>query len=256
MQCQAAQEENQAPDLNSSWNMNSKASPKETECVGRGAEGPRSVAVRGTAGAGCQRLSNATRLQGAWLLGRHGSDPPLLLPNCSWSSHRPSLRPRAGVRHSGAALLFQEVRFPTLPSHGAAPGRSVPRSARTSQETSLLLRRPLPTRHATVLPRANSGRSRPLTACHRGGEGRDSSRGQGAAPTPARRPGYWAPPAGLRSPLPSLTCPSWRRRGYEAGQAAQRGGSGPSEPRRAAETPPRPGGGPGPLGVGGSRSPR
>lgn len=122
--------------------MNSKASPKkrrlnawaEGQPVDQ-SEGPRSVAVRGTVGAGCQRLSHATRLQGAWLLGRHRSDPPLLLPNCFSSSHCPSLCPRAGVRHSGAALLFQEVRFPTLPSHGAT---GVPHSAQTSQETNLL----------------------------------------------------------------------------------------------------------------------
>lgn len=183
---------------------------------------------------------------------------------CFWSSHRLSLCPRAGVRHSGAALalLFHEVKFPTLPPHGAASagggggaGAGLPRPERAPLSLNLTggkrpLPRPLPSGHTIVLPRANRGCSRPFTACHRGGEGGDSPPGPGRGTDPRRWPGSpgllpgCAPPSSdlpaRHGGAPPAGAGLWWR-GCEAGHAARRSGCSPSEPRRAAETPPRPG---------------
>lgn len=171
-------------------------------------------------------------------------------------------------REQPLALLFHEVTFPTPPSHGAAgaagsgAAAGLPRPERALLRLNLTrgerpLPRPLPTGHTIGLPRATRSCSRPSAACHRGGEGRDSPLGPGRGTGPR-------PPAGLpRPPLPGCAPPSpalparhggappagaglWRRglRGETRGEtrgSAGRSGSSPSEPRRAAETPPRPG---------------
>lgn len=152
--------------------------------------------------------------------------------SCSFQTPFPVFPPPLAVspwrgkaqREQPLALLFHEVEFPTPPSRGAAgaagsgAAAGLPRPERALLRLNLTggerpLPRPLPTGRTIGLPRATRSCSRPSTACHRGGDGRDSplGPGRGTGPRPPAGRALRASPAGLRSPLPGLTCPSWRR---------------------------------------------
>lgn len=199
-------------------------------------------------GAGWQHLSHTPRLEGAGRLAwsHDCSFPTLLLvfPPRPWPCGR------AGVRHSGAALalLFHEVNFPNPGSAGAGLPRPQPAPLRLNL-TGAKPPLPRPPSYRAHTTRAKSGFPTPPPPATGAVKADRAHRGQGAGPTCA-------------PPLPGLTCPSWRRapgrcRAVAEGLPVGTGGWAQRlrlQPRRAAETPPRPG--PGPGGVGGSRSPR
>lgn len=153
--------------------------------------------MRDTAGTGCQHLSRSTRLQRAWLPGRHCSHPPLRLPNSVPALHT-ALR---CVRHSGAPFTIpggQVLDSTRTQRQLPSPGPSVPRSRTAPGETSS--------------PPSASHRAHPGPTGAVPDPSPQSRWGQGQ-PTGARRRDRPSP-AG-RAPLaslPALTCPSWRRR--------------------------------------------